>query len=129
MIYVGLKIRELMNKEKIDAPALAKRLNKSKQAVYDMLEKQDVSTSLLRELAVIFNVPITYFLTDGEEKPMPSQEEIDEMRQEIASLRMEVERLRALKLPTKDDKALDVSMKFFEAAKEMFSYYNQMKEE
>ena len=55
---------------------------------------------------------------------MPSQEEIDEMRQEIASLRMEVERLRALKLPTKDDKALDVSMKFFEAAKEMFSYYN-----
>ena len=28
-----------------------------------------------------------------------------------------------------DDKALDVSMKFFEAAKEMFTYYNQMKGE
>ena len=30
---------------------LAKRLGKTKQAVYDMLDKEDVNTSLLRELA------------------------------------------------------------------------------
>ena len=56
-------------------------------------------------------------------------ENIDSMKREIALLRDEVERLRLLKLPTKDEKALDVSMKFFEAAKEMFAYYHQIKGE
>lgn len=129
MVYIGLKIKELMSKEKMDAPALAKRLNKSKQAVYDMLEKQDLSTSVLRELADIFNVPITYFLTDENEYPLSGQEDVDSLKREIALLKSEVERLREIKLPTMDAKALDVSMKFFEAAKEMFSYYNQMKGE
>lgn len=118
-----------MGKEKMDAPALAKRMNKSKQAVYDMLEKQDLSTSVLRELSEIFNVPITYFLTDENGKPVGGQEEIDSLKREIATLKIEIERLRELKLPTTDAKALDVSMKFFEAAKEMFTYYKQMKGE
>jgi len=48
---------------------------------------------------------------------------------DITKLKKEVERLRKLTLLTRDDKALDVSMKFFEAAKEMFCYYNQMKGE
>lgn len=129
MVYVGLKIRELMSKEKIDAPALAKKLKKSKQAVYDMLEKQDISTSVLRELSSIFNVPLTYFLTDDNEIPTGNQEDVDSLKREIASLKNEIERLRKLKLPTMDAKALDVSMKFFEAAKEMFTYYKQMKGE
>lgn len=129
MIYIGLKIKELMSKEKMDTPALAKRLKKSKQAVYDMLEKQDVNTSVLRELADIFNVPLTYFFTDENETPSGSQEDVDSLKREIASLKSEIERLRELKLPTMDSKALDVSMKFFEAAKEMFTYYKQMKGE
>ena len=127
MIYIGLKIKELMIKEKMDAPALAKKLNKSKQAVYDMLEKQDLSTSVLRELAEIFRVPLTYFLTDENETPYSGKEDVDSLKREIASLKSEVKRLQELKLPTKDTKALDVSLKFFEAAKEMFTYYNQMK--
>lgn len=129
MVYIGLKIRELMSKEKMDAPTLAKRLNRSKQAVYDMLEKQDLSTSVLRELAGIFNVPLTYFLTDENKVPISGQEDVDSLKREIASLKSEIERLRELKLPTMDAKALDVSMKFFEAAKEMFTYYKQMKGE
>ncbi|MBP5560197.1 MAG: hypothetical protein J6X70_00120 [Muribaculaceae bacterium] len=51
------------------------------------------------------------------------------MKKEIQSLKDEVQRLRELKLPERNDKALDVSMKFFEAAKEMFSFYSQMKGE
>lgn len=135
MIFIGLKIRGLMSKEKMDAPALAKRLNKSKQAVYDMLEKQDLSTSVLRELADIFHVPLTYFLTEENniftesENSVNGQEEVAALKQEIASLKSEIARLQELKLPTTDAKALDVSMKFFEAAKEMFTYYKQIKGE
>lgn len=119
---IGLKIKELMSKEKIDAPTLAKRLGKSKQAIYDMLEKSDMNTSLLRELSKIFGVPVTFFLTDKEE----GNDEVSKLKKEIAVLKMEIERLNQLKLPTVNNKALDVSLKFFEAAKEMFTYYNQL---
>lgn len=62
---IGLVIRELMLKQNIEVADLAKRLGKTKQAVYDMLDKEDVNTSLLRELAAIFNVPITIFFDNS----------------------------------------------------------------
>ena len=102
---IGVKIKELMSKEKMDAPALAKRLNKSKQAVYVMLDKEDVSTSVLKELAEIFHVPVTYFLTDNK-TTLDDQEEISALKRETALLKSEVERLRELKLPTWTQKHL-----------------------
>lgn len=62
---IGLVIKELMLKQNIEVTDLAKRLGKTKQAVYDMLDKEDVNTSLLRELAAIFNVPITIFFDNS----------------------------------------------------------------
>ena len=62
---IGLVIKELMLKLNIEVADLAKRLGKTKQAVYDMLDKEDVNTSLLRELAAIFNVPITIFFDNS----------------------------------------------------------------
>ena len=123
MFNIGLKIKELMGQEKIDAPELAKRIGKTKQAVYAMLEKEDINTAVLRDISKVFNVPITFFFGDS------SQENVDLLKKEIQSLKDEVQRLRELKLPERNDKALDVSMKFFEAAKEMFSFYSQMKGE
>lgn len=62
---IGLVIKELMLKQNIEVADLAKRLGKTKQAVYDMLDKEDVNTSLLRELDAIFNVPITIFFDNS----------------------------------------------------------------
>ena len=62
---IGLVIKELMLKQNIEVADLAKRWGKTKQAVYDMLDKEDVNTSLLRELAAIFNVPITIFFDNS----------------------------------------------------------------
>ena len=62
---IGLVIKELMLKQNIEVADLAKRLGKTKQAVYDMLDKEDVNTSLLRELAAMFNVPITIFFDNS----------------------------------------------------------------
>lgn len=58
---IGLKIKELMIQENIEVSELAKKIGKTKQAVYDMLDKEDVNTSLLKQLATVFNVPITTF--------------------------------------------------------------------
>nr|DAN47906.1 MAG TPA: LAMBDA REPRESSOR (TRIPLE MUTANT)/DNA COMPLEX-DNA COMPLEX, DOUBLE HELIX, TRANSCRIPTION-DNA.1A [Caudoviricetes sp.] len=65
MLHIGLKIRHLMDKENLDAAKLGKRLGKTKQAVYDMLAKEDLNTSVLRELSKIFNVPLTYFVSEN----------------------------------------------------------------
>ena len=50
MLHIGLKIKYLMDKENLDAAKLGKRLGKTKQAVYDMIVKEDLNTSVLRKL-------------------------------------------------------------------------------
>lgn len=125
MIHIGLKIKELMEKNNIDAPKLATKLGKTKQAVYAMIEREDINTSLLKDISSIFDVPLSFFFTDSENKIDCEQEKL---KQEIISLKQEIKRLQELKLPTKDDKALDVSRRFFEATKEMFSYFEHIKE-
>lgn len=62
---LGLKIKALMSQENIEVSELAIQLGKSKQAIYDMLEKNDLNTSILRDLSKIFEVPISYFFEDN----------------------------------------------------------------
>lgn len=63
---IGLKIKELASEEKITLADLAKRLGKTKQAIYEMVEKEDVNTSILRKLSAEFNIPIIYFFEEDE---------------------------------------------------------------
>lgn len=125
---IGLKIKELMSKEKMDTPTLAKKMGKTKQAVYDMLEKEDVNTSLLRQLSDIFKVPVTFFL--AEEQENGNQEELDLLRHEVVALKEEIKRLKELKLPNRNDKLYDLWMQFMrnqaqhqEIMKEMAAIY------
>ena len=125
---IGLKIKELMSKEKIDAPTLARELGKTKQAVYDMLEKEDVNTAILRQLSNIFKVPVTFFLTEEQENG--NQEELDLLRREVVALKEEIQRLKELKLPNRNDKLYDLWMQFMrnqaqhqEIMKEMAAIY------
>lgn len=64
---IGLKIKELAGKKNITIADLAKRIGKTKQAVYEIVEKDDVNTSILRKLSEVFNVPIIYFFEDDVE--------------------------------------------------------------
>jgi len=131
-MHIGLKIRELMSKEKIDAPTLAKKMDKTKQAVYDMLEKEDVSTAILKKLSDIFKVPVTFFLTDEVQEEI-SQAELDLLRKEVVELKQEIQRLKELKLPNRNDRLYDLWMQFMrnqaqhqEIMKEMAAIYGGM---
>lgn len=94
---IGLRVKELVVKEKLDIPEIAERLGKSKQAVYDMLSKQDLSTSVLRELSVILKVPITAFFQENDDSDFKNsvQEKLDLAYQEIEKLRKELDNLRS----------------------------------
>jgi len=131
-MHIGLKIKELMSKEKIDAPTLAKKMDKTKQAVYDMLEKEDVSTAILKKLSDIFKVPVTFFLTDEVQEEI-SQAELDLLRKEVVELKQEIQRLKELKLPNRNDRLYDLWMQFMrnqaqhqEIMKEMAAIYGGM---
>lgn len=110
MKHIGLKIKELASKEKIDVSQLAEKLGKSKQAIYDLYAKEDVNTSLLRELSVILNVPIITFFQDEQEYNTDIQEKLEKAKEEIERLNNLVASLKAGKVsPTKVVVEFDVS--------------------
>ncbi|MBT9871959.1 hypothetical protein GPL06_03840 [Bacteroides salyersiae] len=108
---IGLRIKELASKEKLEIPEIAEKLGKSKQAVYDMLSKQDLSTSILRELSGILRVPITAFFQENNDFDSDNsiQEKLELAYQEIERLKKENEELRTHhRKPTRVVVELDV---------------------
>lgn len=67
MLHIGKKIKELREKENLSAETLGKKMGISKQSVFDMERKADISTMRLRQLSSIFHVPMTYFVEDDDD--------------------------------------------------------------
>ena len=81
MVHIGLKIKGLVDKEKLDIPYVAKKLGKSKQAVYDMFGKEDLNTGILRKFSDILKVPLKTFVEEdtddkGENTGIPYYNEL-----------------------------------------------------
>lgn len=57
-------IKDLAEKQKVSLPMLADKMGVSKQAVYKILEKEDVNTAIVRQCCRIFNVPASYFFEE-----------------------------------------------------------------
>lgn len=92
---IGLKIKQLCERDGISLAELARRLNRTRPAVYEMVEKEDVNTSILRECSTIFNIPVSYFfeeedvcrIAEIQEKLSKAEREIESLRKENLSLR------------------------------------------
>lgn len=66
---IGLKIKELMSKKNLTALDISRKIGKTRQAVYHIIESEHVSTEILYKLADIFSIPVTYFFTEDEALP------------------------------------------------------------
>lgn len=98
---IGQKIKNLASQKNITLAELAKRLGKTKQAVYEMVEKEDVNTSILRQCIEIFKVPSSYFFDDEND----SQEKFTrESSGDIEYYKNEVARLQKLLMKKKTTK-------------------------
>jgi len=62
---IGFIIKDLADKKNLSAVDLARLLGKSRQAIYDLMEKDDVSTAIVRQCSEIFDVPPSYFFQEG----------------------------------------------------------------
>lgn len=109
-MHIGLKIKELAEKKNLTLSNLAKSIGKTKQAVYEMVEKEDVNTQILKQLSTIYNVPIGYFFGIGEENSASVKEKLTYLENENSILRNEISRLQEGKsLPTKVVVEFDVT--------------------
>lgn len=109
-MHIGLKIKELAEKKNLTLSTVAKSIGKTKQAVYEMVEKEDVNTQILKQLSTIYNVPIEYFFGLGEENYNNVKEKLTRLERENSILRDEISRLKKGKsLPTKVVVELDVT--------------------
>ena len=109
-MHIGLKIKELAEKKNLTLANLAKSIGKTKQAVYEMVEKEDVNTQILKQLSTIYNVPIEYFFGVSEENHDDYKEKLTQLEKENSMLRDELNRLQKGKsLPTKVVVEFDVT--------------------
>jgi transcriptional regulator with XRE-family HTH domain len=74
---IGLKISELCKRRKISAYDIAKHLNKTPQAVYDIFKRKSIDSNLLLLISNILEVPVTYFF-DVSEFPDATSQQLSE---------------------------------------------------
>lgn len=87
---IGEKIKNLCERDNISLAELARRLGKTRPAIYEMVEKEDINTSILRDCSKIFNTPISYFFDENPENSLEDlTEKLKRMEREIESLRKE----------------------------------------
>ena len=99
---IGQKIKDLASQKNITLAELAKRLGKTKQAVYEMVEKEDVNTSIIRQCINIFNISSSYFFDeDGcsqEKLTQESSNEIEYYKKEVARLQGIISKKKTTKI-------------------------------
>lgn len=69
-------IKKLLKDKEISQRDFASRINITQSGLYQMLVKEDLKVSTLLKIANEFNIPITYFFSDGNEKQVISEEEM-----------------------------------------------------
>lgn len=94
-MHIGLKIKELAVKKNLTLADMAKVLGKTKQAIYEIVDKEDVNSAILKQLSISFNIPISYFFGEDQESLSFVQEKLTQAEKEILKLRSENESLRA----------------------------------
>ena len=63
-IHVGSRIKQKMLNARMTVQDVSEHLKISRTAVYDIFKKKDVSTSLLRDLSTLFQVPMSVFVEE-----------------------------------------------------------------
>jgi predicted transcriptional regulator len=55
MVHIGLKIKEVLHERDMQIVSFAKRINRSRNVVYDIFERQSIDTELLKQISEVLN--------------------------------------------------------------------------
>lgn len=65
-IHIGKKIKEELYKQGISVSAFAKRINRSRNVIYDIFERESIDTALLNKIGLVLR--IDFFSLFSEQK-------------------------------------------------------------
>jgi len=65
-IHIGKKIKEELYKQGISVSAFAKKINRSRNVVYDIFERESIDTSLLNKICLVLR--LDFFSIYSEQK-------------------------------------------------------------
>lgn len=61
-IHIGKKIKEELYKQGISVSAFAKKINRSRNVVYDIFERESIDTSLLNKICLVLRLDFFLYL-------------------------------------------------------------------
>ncbi len=111
-IHIGKKIKEELYKQGVSVTAFAKKINRSRNVVYDIFERESIDTDLLNKISRILNCDFFSLYSSQKEyttpdtkhfyvnEPAPhygrSREDVKLMQQQLQALQSEVEYLKKI---------------------------------
>ncbi|HEY0029725.1 MAG TPA: hypothetical protein VGC65_03115 [Bacteroidia bacterium] len=66
-IHIGKKIKEELYKQNISVTAFAKKINRSRNVVYDIFERESIDTALLNRIGMILRLDFFSIYSDQKE--------------------------------------------------------------
>jgi transcriptional regulator with XRE-family HTH domain len=66
-IHIGKKIKEELYKQGITVSAFAKKINRSRNVVYDIFERESIDTALLNKIGIILRLDFFSIYSDQKE--------------------------------------------------------------
>ncbi|MBA3971344.1 MAG: hypothetical protein H0X46_04250 [Bacteroidetes bacterium] len=66
-IHIGKRIKEELYKQDISVSAFAKKINRSRNVVYDIFERESIDTALLNKIGIILRLDFFSIYSDQKE--------------------------------------------------------------
>lgn len=93
-IHIGKKIKEELHKQGISVSTFAKKINRSRNVVYDIFERESIDTSLLNKIGLVLR--LDFFSIYSDQKEYKKDGVLSVIKEEKMSYNPIAEQLRML---------------------------------
>ncbi len=87
MIHFGEKLRNLADQQGVSVSQIASKMGKTSKAIYDDLNKVDLSTSVLRQYAKVFSIDLEDLFQDTSTLALKKEEPLMFKEDELEYIR------------------------------------------
>ena len=94
---IGLKIKDLAELKKISTKELAKKINKSRQTIYDIYSgRVSISVELIQQIAIALNVSVLEFFDEDTNEFYNNTERLNDLEAKIQEEKIRIAELEKM---------------------------------
>ncbi|MCD6067149.1 MAG: hypothetical protein K0S33_1975 [Bacteroidetes bacterium] len=86
--HIGKKIKEELYKQQVSVGAFAKKINRSRQVVYNIFERESIDTELLSKISEVLK--FDFFSMYDQQKHQTAEEKNNKLKEETAILEQKI---------------------------------------